>query len=77
MVELGLGLIQEGGMAACLESPRLLPGQLPDLDRYWVEAAIYMNDYLNTLAFLSLLRALGSTRWYGLRRENQSSRKGV
>ena len=31
----------------------------------------------DTLAILSLLQALGSTRWYGLRRENQSSREGV
>ena len=37
-------------MAACLEAPRLFPGQLPDLDRCWMEAAIYMNDYLNTMA---------------------------
>jgi len=50
VVERGLGLIQEGGMAACLEAPRLFPGQLPNLDRYWVEAAIYMNDCLNTTA---------------------------
>ena len=33
VVERGLGLIQEGGMAACLEAPRLFPGQLPNLDR--------------------------------------------
>ena len=26
VVERGLGLIQEGGMAACLEPPRLFPG---------------------------------------------------
>ena len=31
----------------------------------------------DTLVFLSLLQALGSSRWYGLRRENQSSREGV
>ena len=43
-----LGLIQKGGMAACLEVPRLFPGQLPDLDRFWMETAIYMNDCLNT-----------------------------
>ncbi|CAN0338393.1 unnamed protein product, partial [Laminaria digitata] len=50
MVERGLGLIQEGGMAACLEAPRLFPVQLPNLDRYWVGAAVYMNDCLNTAA---------------------------
>lgn len=48
VVEHGHGLIQEGGMAAYLETRRLFPGQLPDLDRYWVKAAIYMNDCLNT-----------------------------
>ncbi|CAN0513072.1 unnamed protein product [Laminaria digitata] len=37
-------------MAACLEAPRLFHGQLPNLDRYWVEAAVYMNDCLNTTA---------------------------
>ena len=37
-------------MAACLEAPRLFPGQLPDLGPYWVEAAIHMNDCLNTTA---------------------------
>ena len=37
-------------MAACLEAPRLFPGQLPNLDRYWVEAAVYMNDCINTTA---------------------------
>ena len=47
VVERGLGLIQEGGMTACFEPPRLFPGQLPDLDCYRVEAAIYMNDCLN------------------------------
>ena len=31
----------------------------------------------DTLAFLSQLQVLGSTRWYGLRRENESSRVGV
>ena len=50
VVERGLGLIQEGGMAACLEVPRLFPGQFPDLDRYWVEAAVYINDCINTTA---------------------------
>ena len=50
VVECGLGLIQEGGMAACLEPPRLFPGQLPDLDHYWVETAVYMNDCINTTA---------------------------
>ncbi|CAN0390808.1 unnamed protein product [Laminaria digitata] len=35
-------------MVACLEAPRLFPGHLPNLDRYWVEAAVYMNDCLNT-----------------------------
>ena len=34
VVKRGLGLIQEGGMAACLEAPRLFPGQFPDLDRH-------------------------------------------
>ena len=43
VVERGLGLIQESIMATCLEAPRLFPGKLPDLDRFWVEAAIYMN----------------------------------
>ena len=42
----GLGLIQEGRKAACLEPPRLFPRELPNFDRYWVEAAIYMNDCL-------------------------------
>ena len=50
VVERGLGLIEEGGMVACLEAPRLFLGQLPGLDRYWVEAAIYINDCLNTTA---------------------------
>lgn len=50
VVERGLGLMQEGGMPICLEPPRLSPGQLPDLDRFWVEAAIYMKDCLNTTA---------------------------
>ena len=50
LVERGLGLIREGGMAACLEPPRLFHGQLPDLDRYWVEAAVHMNDCINTTA---------------------------
>ena len=40
VVERGLGRIQEGGMGACLEAPQLFPGQLPDLDRYWVESAV-------------------------------------
>ena len=31
----------------------------------------------DTPAFLSLLQALESTRWYGLRRVNKSSREGV
>ena len=48
--ERGLSLIQEGGMTACFELPRLFPGQLPDLDRFWVEAAIYMDDCTNTTA---------------------------
>ena len=38
------------GMAACLEPPRLFPGQIQNLDRYWVEAAVYMNDGINTTA---------------------------
>ncbi|CAN0528754.1 unnamed protein product [Laminaria digitata] len=46
VVERGLGLVQEGGMAACLEAPRLFPGQLPNLDRYWVEAAVYIHERL-------------------------------
>ena len=50
VAERGLGMIHEGGMAARLEAPRLFSGQLPNLDRYLVEAAIYMNDYLNTTA---------------------------
>ncbi|CAN0098402.1 unnamed protein product [Laminaria digitata] len=50
VVERGLGLIQEGGMAACFEAPRLFPEQLTNLHRYWVEAAVYMNDCLNTTA---------------------------
>ena len=37
-------------MAACLEAARLFPRQLPNLDRYWVEAAVYMNDCINTTA---------------------------
>ena len=32
------------------EPHRLLPGQLPSLDRYWVEAAVYMNDCLSDTA---------------------------
>ena len=50
VVERGLGLIQEGGMAAGLETTRLFPGQLPDLDRYWVEVAVYMDDSIDTTA---------------------------
>ena len=50
VVERGLGLIQEGGMAAGLETPRLFRGQLSDLDRYWVEAAVYMNESIDTTA---------------------------
>lgn len=50
MVERRLGLIQEGGMVAYLEASSLFPRQLPDLGRYWVEAAICMNDCLNTTA---------------------------
>ena len=47
----GLGLIQEeGGIAASLEAPRLCPGQLVNLESYWVEAAIYINDCLNIMA---------------------------
>ena len=37
-------------MASGIEAPRLFPGQLPHLDRFWVEAAINMNDCLNTTA---------------------------
>ena len=33
VVERGLSLVQEGGIAASLEAPRLFPGQLPNLDR--------------------------------------------
>ena len=44
----GLDLIQDGGMAACLEVSRLFPRQLPDLIRYLVEAVNNMNDCLNT-----------------------------
>lgn len=36
VVDRGLGLIHEGGMAARFEARRLLPGKLPDLDRLWV-----------------------------------------
>ena len=50
VVERGLSLIQESGMAACLEPPRLFRGQLPDLDRFWVDAPIYMNGCLNSTA---------------------------
>ena len=50
VVERGLGLILEGGMAACLEAPRLFPEQLPNNDWVWVEATIFMNDCLNTTA---------------------------
>ena len=50
VVERGLGLIQAGNMASCIEAPRLFPGQLPHVDRFWAEAAIYMNDCLNTTA---------------------------
>ena len=48
VIERGLGLIEEGGMAACLEPPRLFPGQLPNLDPSWVETTVYMNDCLST-----------------------------
>ena len=48
VVEHGLGLIQVGGMTACIELSRLFSGQLPDLERFWVGAAIYINDCLNT-----------------------------
>ena len=37
-------------MVACLEAPRLFSGLLPNLGRYWVEAAVYIDDYLNTTA---------------------------
>ena len=47
VVERGSHFVQEGGMAACLEAPRLLPENLPDLDRFKVEATIYMNHCLN------------------------------
>ena len=50
VVERGRGLIQKGGMAACLKPPRLFPGQFPDLNRYWVEAAVYMNGCIDTTA---------------------------
>ncbi|CAN0397216.1 unnamed protein product, partial [Laminaria digitata] len=50
VTERGLGLIQQGGMASCLEAPRLFPGQLPNLDRYGMEAAVYITDCLNTTA---------------------------
>ena len=50
VVERGLDLIQEGGVAAFIEPPRLFPGHLPDFVRFRVEAAIYMNSYLNTTA---------------------------
>ena len=50
VVERGLGMIQEGGLGLGLEAPRLFLAQLPNLDRYWVEAVIYMNDCLNTTA---------------------------
>ena len=50
VLERGLGLIQEGGMAACVEPPRLFHGQFPDLTCYWVEADVYMNDCVNTTA---------------------------
>ncbi|CAM9878429.1 unnamed protein product, partial [Laminaria digitata] len=50
VAERGLALIQEGGMVACLEAARLFPGQRHNLDHYWVEAAVYMNDCLNTTA---------------------------
>ncbi|CAM9207412.1 unnamed protein product, partial [Laminaria digitata] len=50
VVERGLRLIQAGGMTACLEAPGLFRGQLPNLDRYWVEAAVYVNDCLKTTA---------------------------
>lgn len=46
VVERGLGLAQEGGMAGCFEAPRLFPGKLPSVDRFWVEAAMYMNGCL-------------------------------
>lgn len=35
-------------MAACLEVPRLFPGNILNLDSFWVEAAIFMNDCLTT-----------------------------
>ena len=47
VVERRLGLFQESGLVACLEPPRLFPGELPGLYRYCVEAAIYMNDCRN------------------------------
>ena len=50
VAERGLGLIQEGRMAPCPEPPRLSPRQLPNLHRYWVEAATYMDDCLSTTA---------------------------
>ncbi|CAM9595442.1 unnamed protein product, partial [Laminaria digitata] len=50
VAERGLALIKEGGMAACLEAPRLFSGQLPNMDYYWVKAAVYMIDCLNTTA---------------------------
>lgn len=48
VVERGLGLIQGGGMAACFEASRLFSGYLPSLDRYSVEAAIYVKYCTNT-----------------------------
>ena len=45
-----LGLAQSGGMAACLNALRLFPWQIPNLDRFWVKAAIYLKDCLITTA---------------------------
>ena len=50
VVERGLSMIQDSGMVSCIEALRPFPRQLPHLDRFWVEAAIYMNDCLNTTA---------------------------
>lgn len=50
MAERGLGLIQKGSISACVKPPWLFSRHLSDLDRYCVEAAIYVKDCINTTA---------------------------
>ena len=44
VVEHGLGLIQEGSMAACFEPPPSILAIASDPGRYWAEADIYINE---------------------------------